>query len=127
MKIKKIFLISVGFISLALGAIGAVIPLLPTFPFLLVSAFCFTKSSEKLHIWFTSTNLYKNNLESYVKGTGMSKKSKVKIMITVTIFMLFGFVMMKNVPVGQMVLFSIWLIHVLYFVFGIKTLTAVSK
>ena len=127
MKIKKIFLISVGFISLALGAIGAVIPLLPTFPFLLVSAFCFTKSSEKLHIWFTSTNLYKNNLESYVKGTGMSKKSKVKIMITVTIFMLFGFVMMKNVPVGQMVLFSIWLIHVLYFVFGIKTQTAVSK
>jgi len=39
-------------------------------------------SHEKLHRWFTGTKLYKNNLESYVKGQGMTWKTKIRIMIT---------------------------------------------
>ena len=48
MKIKKILYVILGCIGLALGAVGAVLPLLPAFPFLLLAAFCFAKSSEKL-------------------------------------------------------------------------------
>ena len=66
-KIKKLLYVILGCIGLALGAVGAVLPLLPAFPFLLLAAFCFAKSSEKLHRWFTGTKLYKNNQESYVK------------------------------------------------------------
>ena len=76
MKIKKILYVILGCIGLALGAVGAILPLLPAFPFLLLAAFCFAKSSEKLHRWFTGTKLYKNNLESYVKGQGMTWKTK---------------------------------------------------
>jgi len=68
MKIRKVLYIVVGCIGVGLGAVGAVLPLLPAFPFLLLATFCFAKSSEKLHQWFTGTKLYKNNLESYVKA-----------------------------------------------------------
>lgn len=48
-KVKKILFIVLGCIGLALGAVGAVLPLMPAFPFLLLAAVCFAKSSEKLH------------------------------------------------------------------------------
>ena len=108
MKIKKLLYVILGCIGLALGAVGAVLPLLPAFPFLLLAAFCFAKSSEKLHRWFTGTKLYKNNLESYVKGQGMTWKTKIRIMITVTVLMSIGFIMMHAVPVGRIVLACVW-------------------
>lgn len=122
MNIKKAFFVVLGCLSLGLGALGAVLPLLPAFPFLMLAAFCFAKSSEKLHNWFISTKLYKNNLESFVQGKGMTVKTKIRIMVTVTILMSIGFIMMHAVPVGRIVLGFVWLFHVLYFIFGIKTL-----
>ena len=122
MNIKKAFFVVLGCLSLGLGALGAVLPLLPAFPFLMLAAFCFAKSSEKLHSWFISTNLYKKNLESFVQGKGMTVKTKIRIMVMVTILMSVGFIMMHAVPVGRIVLGFVWLFHVLYFIFGIKTL-----
>lgn len=122
MKAKKILFIVLGCIGLGLGAVGAVVPLLPAFPFLLLAAYSFARSSERLHSWFINTKLYKNNLESYVKGKGMTKRTKVRIMITVTVLMTFGFVMMHQVPVGRIVLAAVWLFHIFYFAFSVKTL-----
>ncbi|MGN1109584.1 MAG: DUF454 family protein, partial [Oscillospiraceae bacterium] len=78
MKIKKLVYIIIGCVGLGLGALGAALPLLPAFPFLLLAAVCFGKSSERLHKWFVGTKLYKNNLESYVKGRGMTWKTKIR-------------------------------------------------
>lgn len=122
MNLKKVFFVVLGFLSLGLGALGAVLPLLPAFPFLMLAAFCFAKSSEKLHGWFVSTNLYKKNLESFVHGKGMTVRTKIRIMLTVTFLMSIGFIMMHAVPVGRIVLGIVWLFHILYFIFGIKTL-----
>ncbi len=122
MNIKKAFFIVLGCLSLGLGAVGAVLPILPTVPFLMLAAFCFAKSSEKLHNWFVATKLYKKNLESFVQGKGMTMKTKIRIMVTFTILMSIGFIMMHAVPVGRIILGFVWLFHVLYFIFGIKTL-----
>ena len=122
MNLKKVFFVVLGCLSLGLGALGAVLPLLPAFPFLMLAAFCFAKSSEKLHGWFVSTNLYKKNLESFVQGKGMTVRTKIRIMLTVTFLMSIGFMMMHAVPVGRIVLGIVWLFHILYFIFGIKTL-----
>lgn len=122
MKLKKMLYLGLGFLGLALGAVGAVLPLLPAFPFLLMAAVCFGKSSEKLDRWFRSTKLYKDNLESYVAGQGMTTKTKVRIMVVVTILMSIGFIMMHAVPVGRIVLGCVWVFHVLYFIFGVKTI-----
>lgn len=122
MNLKKILYIILGCIGLAIGAVGAVVPMLPAFPFLLLAAFCFARSSEKLHNWFINTKLYKDNLESYVAGKGMTKKAKIRIMVTVTVLMSIGFIMMKAVPVGRIVLACVWAFHIFYFIFGVKTL-----
>ena len=127
MNIKKAFFIVLGCLSLGLGAVGAVLPILPTVPFLMLAAFCFAKSSEKLHNWFVSTKLYKKNLESFVQGKGMTVKTKIRIMVTVTILMSIGFIMMHAVPVGRIILGFVWIFHVLYFIFGIKTLKAETE
>lgn len=124
MSIKKIIYIILGCTGVVIGAIGAVIPLLPSFPFLLLAAFCFAKSSEKLHTWFINTNLYKKNLESYVQGKGMTWATKIRIMLTVTLVMSFGFTMMmfKSLYVPCIILGCVWAFHILYFSFGVKTL-----
>ena len=122
MTIKKILYILLGCVGLALGAIGAVLPLLPAFPFLLLAAFSFARSSEKLHRWFTGTKLYKNNLESYIKGKGMTWKTKIRVMVTVTVLMSIGFIIMSRVPVGRIVLGVVWIFHILYFIFGVRTI-----
>lgn len=127
MKLKKILYTVLGCIGVGAGAVGAVLPLIPSVPFLLLAAFCFAKSSERLHTWFTGTRLYQNNLESYVKGKGMTRKTKIKIMVTVTILMSVGFVMMHAVPIGRVVLGCVWVFHVLCFVLGVKTIPAVSQ
>lgn len=124
MKLKKFLYVVLGCAGVGLGALGAVLPLLPAFPFLLLAAFCFARSSERLHNWFTGTKLYKNNLESYVKGKGMTRKTKVKIMVTVTVLMSVGFIMMHQIVVGRIVLACVWVFHILYFIFGVKTIKA---
>lgn len=127
MKLKKVIYITVGCIGLALGAVGAVLPLLPAFPFLLLAAICFGKSSERLDRWFKNTKLYKNNLESFVKGQGMTWKTKIKIMITVTVLMTIGFIIMNQVVVGRIVLACVWVFHIIYFIFGVKTIKNTNK
>ena len=123
---KKVLYVILGCIGLGLGALGAALPLLPAFPFLMLSAFCFARSSETLHNGFTSTRLYKNNLESFVRGRGMTRAAKLRIMGVVTLTMAFGFAMMGRVPVGRIILAIVWVCHILYFIFGIPTIPAVQ-
>ena len=127
MSIKKILYIILGCIGVGLGAVGAVLPLLPSFPFLLLAAFCFARSSERLNNCFINTRLYKENLESYVQGRGMTRKTKVRFMVTVTILMSVGFIMMHAVPVGRIVLGCVWVFHILYFCLGVKTFQESGK
>lgn len=124
MNIKKALYIAVGCIGVGLGAVGAVLPLLPAFPFLLLAAYCFARSSERLHSWFINTKLYKNNLESYVQGRGMTWKTKIRIMATVTVLMAIGFVMMmlRSLYIPCLILSLVWVFHIVYFLFGVKTL-----
>lgn len=124
MKLKKMLYLLIAFLGVVLGAIGAVVPMLPAFPFLLMAAFGFGKSSERLERWFKGTRLYRENLEDFVSKRGMTRKAKIRIMLTVTILMSIGFVMMHAVAVGRVVLVCVWVFHVLYFVFGIRTLPA---
>ena len=124
MNLKKILYIILGCIGLAIGAVGAVVPMLPAFPFLMLAAFCFARSSEKLNNWFMNTKLYKDNLADYVAGRCMTKKTKVRIMVTVTLLMSIGFIMMHAVPVGRIILACVWAFHLVYFLFGVKTIPA---
>lgn len=116
---RKILYIIIGCISLGLGIIGVILPILPTVPFVLLAAFCFAKSSERLDGWFKNTKLYReNNIKS-----GMTKRAKLRIMCSVTLLMSIGFIMMglKDIVVGNIVLLIVWIFHMVYFTFGVKT------
>ncbi len=121
---KKILYILIGSIAVALGAVGAVVPMLPTVPFLMLAAFCFARSSDGLNRWLKETKLYRENLKDLAERRGMTKRAKIRVMVTVTILMSIGLVLMgrKGIVAGCIVLSAIWLIHLLYFLFGVKTL-----
>ena len=116
---RKILYIMIGCISLGLGIIGVILPILPTIPFVLLAAFCFAKSSERLDGWFKNTKLYReNNIKN-----GMTKRAKIRITCSVTLLMGIGFIMMrlKGIVVGNIVLLIVWIFHMVYFTFGVKT------
>ena len=117
MDFKRAFYLLLGIVGLLLGAIGAALPLLPSFPFLLLALFGFSKSSKRLHDWFVGTSLYKNNLESFLSGNGMSRAAKRRVMATVTLLMSVGFLLMlrKGLYLPCAVLFGVWVFHILYF------------
>lgn len=129
MKIKKILFIVLGCICLALGCIGIALPILPTVPFFLVTVFCFANSSEKLHNWFINTKMYKKHLESFVKKKGMTVQTKATIIASVTLLMGFGFFMMfrKAIYIPCIILGVVWICHIIYFVFGVKTISKTDK
>ena len=110
-----------GFLFFGLAMVGVALPFLPTTPFLLVAAFCFARSSEKLNTWFKSTKLYHKVLEGYVTRRRMTVKAKLTILVPVTILLGIGFALMANVPVGRAVVAVVWVAHVVYFGFVVKT------
>ena len=119
---KKAFYILLGFIGLGLGFVGAAVPLLPAFPFLVLAAFGFARGSDRLHRWFINTRLYRKNLKSVLAGRGMTVGAKIRLMVTVTLALLIGFIAMRNILWGRIALGVIWTGHILLFLFGIKTI-----
>lgn len=77
MKIKKFVLISIGFLSLSLGLIGIVLPILPTTPFVLLSAACFSTSSPRLSRMIGRNKYIGSYIENYRNNTGVPKRIKV--------------------------------------------------
>ncbi len=121
MRIKRALYFALGCLGLAMGAVGAVVPLLPAFPFLVLAAFGFARSSDRLHQWFLATRLYRDNLAGFLSGRGMTKAAKARVMLTVTAVMAIGFYMMRRIPVGQVVLAVVWVGHMILFIWGIRT------
>lgn len=124
MKLKRIIFTVIGCVSLGIGCVGAVLPIIPTVPFFLLTVFCFANSSEKLHNWFVNTKMYKKHLDSFVKKKGMTVKTKVTILSSVTAIMLLGFVfmMLKGIIIPSIILALVWLLHLVYFIFFVKTI-----
>lgn len=120
---KKVFFVALGCLSLALGVVGIVLPILPTVPFFLLTAFCFAKSSERLHSWFLGTTMYKKYIGSYMERKGMTIRAKLTLIGTVTALMAVGFMMMSRVPVGRIIMGVVWVGHIVYFGFIVKTIS----
>lgn len=108
-----------GFICFGLGAAGAVLPVIPTTPFLLAAAFFFAKGSERFHRWFVSTNLYRRYIEQAVKKKAMDKTAKRNLLVTLGMIFTIGIIFS---PVfAKVVILIVAAFHFYYFLFRVKT------
>ena len=125
-KVKKYFYITLGFIALGLGLVGVILPILPTTPFLLLTSFCFAKGSERFHVWFTNTNIYKKHLESFVRERAMTLKQKVILLSFVNFMLAFPLILVDVLPMRITIIVLI-VIKLYYFIFKVKTITPEEK
>ncbi|MCL2529614.1 MAG: YbaN family protein [Coriobacteriia bacterium] len=118
----KILYIGLGFFFFGLGAVGAFLPVLPTVPFLLLASFFFAKGSERFNKWFTSTKLYKDNLEGFIKNRSMTLKTKLYCQgiaaLMMTLSLIFVPLLVVKIFLIVMMLFMFY-----YFARHIKTVT----
>lgn len=120
-RIKKIIFVIVGFISLLLGIIGTVLPILPTVPFLLLTSYCFARGSNKFEVWFKSSKIYKKYLEDFILNKSMTLKQKIYISTFADIMIAFPLVILNNLYI-KLFLIIIIIFKYYYFIFKIKTI-----
>ena len=85
---KRIILILTGVVALALGAIGVVLPLLPTTPFLLVAAFAFANSSERLHRWLLAHQMFGPLIDNWRRYGAISRRAKLVSVLSMAAILL---------------------------------------
>jgi len=65
-----------GLVAMALAGIGAVLPLVPTVPFLLLAAFCFARSSERLHAWLLNHPRFGPPITAWAERQAIARTAK---------------------------------------------------
>ena len=104
--IKKNFFVICGFISLALGTAGIVLPGLPTTPFVLLAAYCFSLGSKRFDIWLRRNRLFGPYIENYRTKQGISKRRKAVTIVYMWIGMF----------VSMAIIGTIWIVPLLGFI-----------
>lgn len=120
-KTVNILWLILGWLSLAIGSIGVVLPVLPTTPFLLVASFSFAKGSDRFHRWFTGTKLYKKHLEDFVADRAMTLKTKFGILLPASAMLIIAMLLVPSIHFRIFIVFLIIFKYV-YFFTKIKTI-----
>ena len=76
-QVKRAICFSAGFITLTLGVAGIFLPLLPTTPFLIASAYLFARSSERMRGWIHRNRLLGRYIRDYMEGRGIPRRAKI--------------------------------------------------
>ena len=119
----KLLWLMIGIVSMVLGAIGVVLPVLPTTPFLLLASFCFAKGSDRFHKWFIGTKLYKKHLESFVTSRSMTLKTKLCILLPASAMLILAMFAMSNIY-GRVFIVFLIIFKYIYFFTRIETVNA---
>lgn len=81
MILKRGLFLLIGCLALGLGLLGIVLPLLPTVPFILLAAFCFARSSERLHQWLMTHPWFADALTQWQQHRAMRPGLKRRAML----------------------------------------------
>lgn len=111
----RILWLGAAFLTLVLGAVGVLLPILPTTPFLLLSSFCFARGSDRFHRWFLGTKLYQNHLDRFIRERAMTLKTKFCILLPASAMLLIAMYMMSNLPGRLFILFLIFFKYIYFF------------
>ena len=104
--LTRALLLALGHLSVALGVIGIALPLLPTTPFLLLAAWCYSKSSEKFHTWLLTNRWFGEYIRNYKEGKGIPQKTKILALSFLwTTILLSAFLVLDSWPLRGLLLF----------------------
>ncbi len=84
-RIKKYVLIFLGIMFVILGVIGAILPILPTTPFLLLALACFANSSPKFHKILLNNRWFGADLQQWEENRSIARSSKIKAMVLIVV------------------------------------------
>jgi uncharacterized protein len=93
----RLMLITSGMLCVGLGAIGIILPGLPTTPFLLLAAYCFARSSEHFHSWLVNHRWFGSYVRNFEEGRGMTRQANATTVLI--IWLSFGVTIVFFVPV----------------------------
>lgn len=105
--VKRGLLMVAGTISLGLGCLGVFLPILPTTPFLLLSAACYYRSSERMHSWMLSNRLFGSYIRNYQEGRGLSLRSKIFTLCLLWAVIGYSALFMLDILVVKVLLFLV--------------------
>ena len=88
---KRLMLVGLGFLMVALGTAGIFLPLLPTTPFLLLAAYLFARSSKRWHSWLLSHRYFGPYIHAFRNKTGLTPSQKLRIGCSFTVVMAVSF------------------------------------
>lgn len=107
-RVISALLLVAGTISLALGAIGIFLPILPTTPFLLLSAACYLRSSKRMHKWLLSNRWFGEYIRNYQEGRGIPLKTKIATVIVLWAAIIYSaFIALDEILIAQVALLLI--------------------
>lgn len=106
-RVKRAFFTAAGTVFLVLGAAGVVVPLLPSTPFLLLSAACYVRGSERMHHWLLNNKWFGRYIRNYREGKGISAKSKVVALTVLWATIFFSAFYITDMIVVQVILFVV--------------------
>lgn len=118
--VKRNILLGIAWISLILGGIGIFLPLLPTTPFILLSTFCFQKSSERFHQWILNSPIFGKYIRDYQEQKGITLKNKIVAVTFMALGMSFSAYKVPNIYMR--ISLAVIFIAVSYHIWKIKTL-----
>ena len=95
--------------------------MLPTTPFILLAAFCFARSSERLDTWFRGTRLYDLVFSNYMERRPMSVAEKLRLIGSVTLLLGIGFYFAGSLSVLRVIIAAVWVGHIVHFGFRVET------
>lgn len=98
-KLKKYLLILLGSIALVIGIIGIFIPVLPTTPLLLLSAYCFLHSSSRLYIWLIHHKILGPYIYNYLTYKAISRTSKISALIFLWLTLMISMVIISSIHI----------------------------
>jgi uncharacterized protein len=123
-QIKKWLLIGIGSLSVVVGVIGIVVPILPTTPFLLLAAACYLRSSKRFYQWLITNRWLGEYIRNYREGRGMPRRTKIAVLGLLWLTIGYSALMVVPVLAGKLTLLAIAMGVTYHVGFQVKTLEA---
>ena len=113
---KRILFIVAGTICLGLGALGIILPLLPTTPFLLLTAACYMRGSDRMYQWLLNNKWFGKYIRNYREGKGIPLRGKISALVLLWTTISFTAIFIINIDVIRVTLFLIATIVSIYLI-----------